>query len=321
MQRHQARCGNSKPPEADTIGDPMKDIVRTLWAFSGLVAALFATLPVYAGETFAETTRLGDGLYLFRYGSQQSIFLVGSDGVIATDPLSKEAASVYRAAIADVTDKPVNHVAYTSSFFDRVPGGQVFAEEGADFIAQENCKANLTMTPHPDAIVPDRTYTDHMSVSAGDVSLELYYFGQSYGTCLSVMIAKPANIMLVHTLVMPPVARVPQDPTLANYYLHNLLPFFVSVEELAAKENVEQIVGSTAVEGVAPLASVGLITEQRVFWDTLLRIVEVEYNNGTPARAIPKRADMSPLSGYAGYDPRHIEIMMRRIYSLNRIGR
>jgi hypothetical protein len=114
---------------------------------------------------------------------------------------------------------------------------------------------------------------------------------------------------------------VPQDPTIANYYLHNLLPFFVYVEELAAAEGVEQVVGTVAVEGAAPLAPVELITEQRVFWDTLLRIVEVEYNKGTPARAIPKKADMTPLSGYAGYDSRHIEIMMRRIYSLYRIGR
>jgi hypothetical protein len=299
----------------------MKIIVRSLWATPCLAVLLLTALPGHAGEGSTETTNLGDGLYLFRYGNQQSIFLVGSDSVIATDPLSTEAATVYRAAIADVTDKPVSHVAYTSSFFDRVPGGQVFADEGAEVIAQANCKANLEATPHPDAIVPDRTYTDHTSLRAGDVSLELYYFGQSYGTCLSVMIAKPANIMLVHNLVTPPVAMMPQDPTLANYYLHSLLPFFVYVEELAAAEGVEQVVGSFAVEGTEPLAPVTLITEQRVFWDTLLRIVEGEYNNGTPARAIPKKADMTPLSGYAGYDPRHIEIMMRRVYSLYRIGR
>jgi len=299
----------------------MKLIIRSLRVVSCLLAFLLTGLPGHAGEMLTDTTNLGDGLYLFHYGNQQSIFLVGSESVIVTDPLSKEAATVYRAAIAEVTDQPVTHVAYTSSFFDRVPGAQVFADEGAEVIAQENCKSNLMATPHPDALLPDRTYTDHASVSVGDVSLELYYFGQSFGTCLSVMIAKPANIMLVHTLVTPPASMVPQDPTLANYYLHNLLPFFVYVEELAAAQGVEHVVGSLAVEGAAPLASIELITEQRVFWDTLLRIVEVEYNKGTSARAIPKKADMKALSGYAGYDPRHIEIMMRRVYSLYRIGR
>ena len=299
----------------------MKKFLSLRWMPCCLLVFIIAATPAYAVETRAETSQLGDSLYLFRYGSQQSIFLVGSDGVIVTDPLSKIAAREYRAAIADVTDKPVSHVVYSSSFFDRVPGGQVFEAEGAEFIAQEKCQSNLAATPHPDAIVPGRTYTDHESVSAGDVSLELHHFGQSYGTCLSVMIAKPANIMFVHALVTPPVAKVPQDPTIANYYLHNLLPFFVYVEELAASEEVTHVVGSSLEEGGAPLAPVSLITEQRVFWDTLLRIVEVEYNNGTPARMIPKKADMTALAGYAGYDPRHIEIMMRRIYSLYRIGR
>lgn len=271
--------------------------------------------------TTTETLSLGDGLYVFRYGEQQSLFLVGDSRVIATDPLSAEAAKAYKSAVKAVTDKPITHVAYTSSFFDRVPGGRELAGQQAEFVAQENCKTNLTATPHPDAVVPTQTYTDHTSIDAGNASLDLYYFGQSYGTCLSVMIARPANIMLVHGLVTPPVAKVPDDPTIANYYLHNLVQFFVYVEELAAAEGVEQVVGSVVVQGAEPLAPVSLITEQRVFWDTVLRIVETEYNKGTPARAIPKQADMTPLEAYAGYDPRHVEIMMRRIYSLYRIGR
>jgi hypothetical protein len=287
------------------------------------VACLLVALPLQAATS--ETLDLGDGLYAFRYGEQQSLFLVGDDRVIATDPLSSEAAKAYKSAIRQVTKKRITHVAYTSSFFDRVPGGRELAGRRAEFVAQENCKTNLEATPHPDAVVPTQTYTDQMSIDAGAASLDLYYFGQSYGTCLSVMIFKPANVMLVHGLVTPPVAKVPDDPTLANYYLHNLVQFFVYVEELAAAEGVTQVVGSVAVEGEdkveQTLAPVTLITEQREFWDTLLGIIEAEYNKGTPARAIGKQADMTPLEGYAGYDPRHIEIMTRRIYSLYRIGR
>ena len=197
---------------------------------------LWTVFPLHAAT--AETLSLGDGLYLFRYGEQQSLFLVGDDRVIATDPLSNEAAKVYKAAVKAVTNKPITHVAYTSSFSDRVRGGAELAGQRAEFVAQENCKTNLNATPHPDAIVPTRTYTDKTSIDAGDASLDLYYFGQSYGTCLSVMIFRPANIMLVHGLVTPPVAKVPDDPTIANYYLHNLIRFFVYVEELAAAEGI-----------------------------------------------------------------------------------
>jgi hypothetical protein len=259
---------------------------------------------------------------VFRYGEQQSVFLVGDERIIATDPLSAAAAKEYRKAIHAVSrKKPVTHVVYTSSFFNRVPGGRQLAGRRAEFVAQENCKTDLEVTPHPDAMLPTQTYTDQLILDAGDASVGLYYFGQSYGNCLSVLIFKPANVMLVHGLVTPPVARVPADPTIANYYLHNLVPFFVQVEELAAAEGVEQVVGSVAVEGGEVLAPVSLVTGQRVFWDTLLRIVAAEYNKGVPARAIGERADMSSLAGYAGYDPGHIAIMTRRIYSLYRIGR
>jgi hypothetical protein len=283
------------------------------------VVCLCTGLPLQAATS--ETLSLGDGLYAFRYGEQQSLFLVGDDRVIATDPLSVEAAKAYKSAIRKVTKKRITHVAYTSSFFDRVPGGRELAGRRAEFVAQANCKTNLEATPHPDAVVPTQTYTDQLSIDAGAASLDLYYFGQSYGTCLSVMIFKPANVMLVHGLVTPPVAKVPDDPTIANYYLHNLVQTYVYIEELAAAEGVTQVVGSVAVEDGQTLAPVTLITEQREFWDTLLGIIETEYNKGTPARAIGKQADMTPLEGYAGYDPRHIEIMTRRIYSLYRIGR
>lgn len=290
-------------------------LIRQLLVSAGLI--LSTSLPLQA----AETLDFGDGLYAFQHAGQQSLFLVGEDRVIATDPLSAVAARDYKAAIRAVTDKPITHVAYTSSFFNRVPGGAVLAGPDAEFVAQANCKTNLEATPHPDAVLPTQTYTDQMTLDAGGASLSLHYFGQSYGTCLSVMIFKPANVMWVHGLVTPPAASVPADPTLANFYLHNLVQFFVYVEELAAAEGVEQVAGSVVVDSAESLAPVGLITEQRVFWDTLLRIVEAEYNKGTPAQFIPERADMTALEDYAGYDPQHIGTMMRRIYSLYRIGR
>jgi hypothetical protein len=280
-----------------------------------------------AGLAPFETEDLGDGLYAFRMGRQRSIFLVGSDGVIATDPLNPEAAAFYRTAIEKITDQPIKFVVYTSSFFNRAAGGQALRDEGTRFVAHENCAVNLEATPHPHVVEPDETYSGTHELSAGDVSLELFYFGQSYGTCLSVMIARPANVMFVMNLVNPPAARVPEDPTLANYYLHNILPFFTAVESLAAAYGVKRVVGSIAKletdgDELAPaVGPVTLISEQRVFWETVFGIVEAEYDKGTPARVIPKRADMTPLAGYPGYDPRHVEIMMRRIYSLFRIGR
>ncbi len=290
----------------------------------GLV--LMAMLQSCSASSPADNTvDLGNGLYLFQFAGQQSLFLVGDEGVIVTDPLSREAAAEYRRAVRALTDKPVKYVVYTNSFFDRVPGAGVFTADGATVVAQENCKANLEATPHPDAVLPEQTYSDSTGLDVGGASLSLHYFGQSYGTCLSVVVVEPANVLFAHNLIQPQQARLPEDPTLANYYLHNIVPFFVSVEALAASTGVQQVVGSEVVgeaNGAGDqLAPVTLITEQRVFWDSLLRVVETEYNKGTPAQVIPRKADMTSLEGFAGYDPERAGIMMRRVYSLYRIGR
>ena len=68
-------------------------------------------------------------------------------------------------------------------------------------------------------------------------------------------------------------------------------------------------------------APVSLISEQRGFWETLLGAVVAEAEKGTPARAIGGNLDMTAFESFAGYDPRAIQIMTRRVYSLYRIGR
>ena len=178
--------------------------------------------------------------------------------------------------------------------------------------------------------MPDITYTDSHVITVGKVSLELYYLGLSYGNCLSVMIARPANIMMVANIINPPAAALPWDPTLANYYIHKLVPFLKSLEVLAVEQGVERVVGAFGAIVNAPnggrqlapsTASISMISDQRVFWELLIAAVKTEFDAGSPARVIPKRVDMKQFSNYAGYDERNLEIMMRRVYSLHRIGR
>ncbi len=70
-----------------------------------------------------DTTEIAPGLYSFRYQGTRNIFIVTDDGVIATDPISVEAAQIYRGEIAKVTDQPVKYVVYSHNHWDHVPGG------------------------------------------------------------------------------------------------------------------------------------------------------------------------------------------------------
>ncbi len=78
--------------------------MKILLAFAALlVASLAAAQPAGLGPKF-QTDALGDGLYAFRYGPYRDIFVVGDQGVIATDPLSSVAAAALKEEIAKVTD-------------------------------------------------------------------------------------------------------------------------------------------------------------------------------------------------------------------------
>ncbi len=277
-----------------------------------------------------ETEDLGNGLYGFRIGVRRSLFLVSEEGVIVVDPLNVDAAKILRKEISKITDQPVKYVAYSNSFFVRSSGGQIFKDEGAQFVAQEKCAENLKETPRSDIVMPDITFSDSYEITLGNQTLGLFYFGPSYGTCLTVMVARPASVMMVTNIVSPPKASIPWDPTIANYYLHNLIPFFKSVEALASEEGIERVTGGYASIGpgedgktglLPSTAPVSLIAEQRLFWEIMFGAVKAEADKGTPARLISKKVDMSQFTQFSGYNERHLEIMMRRVYSLFRIGR
>lgn len=134
-----------------------------------------------------DTLEIAPGLYTFRYTGTRNIFMVTKDGVIATDPISPEAARVMRDEIRKVTDQPVRYVVYSHNHWDHIPGGQIFRDEGAKFIAQENCVAHFRSKPHPDIVMPDITFTDRYTVELGGRTLDLIYLGANHGDCLTFM--------------------------------------------------------------------------------------------------------------------------------------
>ena len=112
--------------------------------------AILAILVVGAGTAMAQnapppvSTKKVEGtdnVYIFRYGGHQSMFVVTSQGVIATDPISYlRPAKPYIDAIKAVTDKPIKYVIYSHHHYDHIAGGKPFKDLGAVFIAHRRAK-------------------------------------------------------------------------------------------------------------------------------------------------------------------------------------
>jgi glyoxylase-like metal-dependent hydrolase (beta-lactamase superfamily II) len=143
-----------------------------------------------------ETRQVADNVYAFRYGGYQSIFIVGKDGVIVTDPSARnkpDAVPTFLAEIAKVTPLPVKFVIYSHSGYDHIAGGAPFKAGGAVFIAHANAKRQIErMNNAPDVVRPDRTVGDgvtHLRL-AGE-TIDLVYPGPTRSdTMISVYLPR-----------------------------------------------------------------------------------------------------------------------------------
>jgi glyoxylase-like metal-dependent hydrolase (beta-lactamase superfamily II) len=278
------------------------------------------------------TEQLAEDLYAFRWGPYRSLFMVTSEGVIATDPISPDAAAHYREAIAEVTDKPVKYVVYSHAHWDHARGGQIFKDEGATFISQQRCVDNFRTSPDPDIVPPDITFAESYSVELGGQSLDLYYFGPSHGTCLIVMIPRPHNMIYTVDIMTPRPAGggyLPWDPQVADFRFYNAVEYLQSVEALVVQENIDTVIGAHLVplpQGkgkFAPAPSTGpviQITERREFWENLMLAVKTEMDNGTQSFMVSSKLDLTPWENIRGYNKRKFKQLVDRVAAYYAIG-
>ena len=131
-----------------------------------------------------------DNVYIFRYQGHQSMFVVTSAGVIATDPigyLRPQAVTTYIDEIRKVTDKPIKYVIYSHHHYDHIAGGKPFKDLGATFVAHRRAKEYLVELKNPDVVIPDETVDDKKVITLGDTTLELIYVGRNHSDNSLVM--------------------------------------------------------------------------------------------------------------------------------------
>lgn len=276
---------------------------------------------------------IADGVGLFRHGEHRSLFLYSNDGVIVTDPINRKVAVDYRAAIAAITDKPVTHVVYSHYHWDRIAGAEVFAEEGATIIAQQRCAQRFLDNPNPAIATPDITFEDRYTVTNGEQTLELYYFGPSHGDCLTVFVVPDAGLIQLVDLVNPPGASFPKDPRVPYVRPHNLRQFFEAVNALIAEQGISQVAASRvddtltaegAVEASLPVAEADIVGQQAQFWYDVYGAVETaraEGRVGIDSMVRLKKDEAAAFEKYANYNKDDLPLIMRRFTGFYDMGR
>jgi glyoxylase-like metal-dependent hydrolase (beta-lactamase superfamily II) len=174
-----------------------------------------------APPPFATTKVDGtDNVYIFRNGNHQSMFVVTSAGVIATDPIGygrPTGGATYVSEIQKVTNQPIKYLIYSHHHFDHIAGGKAFKDAGATIVALKRTQYRLDQIKDPHTIMPDEVFDVQRTITLGDTTLELTYVGLNHSDNSLVM--RLPKEKLIFAVDFIPVGSFPGRGMIDSYPL------------------------------------------------------------------------------------------------------
>ena len=174
-----------------------------------------------APPPFATTKVDGtDNVYVFRYGGHQSMFVVTSAGVIATDPIGygrPQAVVTYVDEIRKVTNQPIKYLIYSHHHFDHIAGGKPFKDAGSTIVALRRTQERLAQIKDPHTVMPDETFDGHRTITLGDTTLELTFAGLNHSDNSLVMRLPKQRVIFAVDFI--PVGSFPGRGMIDSYPL------------------------------------------------------------------------------------------------------
>jgi cyclase len=147
------------------------------------------------GQMNLEVDRLEDNLYVLRGGGGNSAVFITSDGVVLVDTKLAGWGQPLIDKIGELTSKPITTIINTHAHFDHVDGNVEFPAS-VEFVAHQNTQRLMREnndvrgfgTPaRPSPFegnnangLPERTFTDTLTLGSGSDRVELHYFGRAH---------------------------------------------------------------------------------------------------------------------------------------------
>ena len=255
-------------------------------------------------------TELKDGIYQYSQFFYNSLVVITEEGVIITDPSGEVRSAQMMAEIRKVTEQPIKKVIYSHDHFDHSRGGEIFKEQGAEFIAQENCTDLLSRDLEGKVIYPTATYKDDMTISLGGKNVDLHYYGKNDGNCMSI-VHMPEDKVLVAVDWHLPQYLVSSGRLIEQDYVATLNTI------KRVRENLEF---DTIVNGHVPVDSPELLKESEEFTQALFDKVWEGLQEGKSVEELKESIKLPKFSHWSGYEehlPAHVERMAYSIWHGN----
>ncbi len=152
----------------------------------GLAAMTVAAAqqPAPAGPNVAQIEKVKDNLFMITGGGGNTLAYLTANGVVLVDTKLANWGQAILDKVRTVSDKPITHIINTHTHGDHVGSNEFFAAS-VEIVAQANTSANMAKmknfaTPETKHGMPDRTFTDRLTVLGGKDAIDLYYFGAGH---------------------------------------------------------------------------------------------------------------------------------------------
>lgn len=239
-----------------------------------------------AAETERSITHLAGDVYRFQNDAHYSVFMVTPEGVIATDPISPEAAQWLNREIQSRFGQPVKYVLYSHDHWDHVSGGAAFNE--ATIVAHANAVPHIEISDYPIEL-PDITFTNEFTLTLGGKSVHLYYLGQSHSDNLIYMVFPDAGVLFGVDAIS--VNRLPFQDMLGT----DIDGVIGSISAL------EQMDVAIVAPGHGEVGSLADLAAHREYLEKLKEQVGTRIREGKSLEQIKAEVTMSEYSHWGSY--------------------
>ena len=146
-------------------------------------AGIYAGQPASGPTPAADIIKVKDNLYVVRQGGGNTAAFVTQAGVVLVDTKLAGWGERIMQQVRTVTDKPVTMIVNTHTHGDHVGSNEYFPAS-VEIVAHANTKTNMERMPafagEKAQFLPDRTYTDRLTLGSGNDRIDLHYFGPGH---------------------------------------------------------------------------------------------------------------------------------------------
>ncbi len=191
-----------------TVEDSMASSCSDIRLVITVTALLLVASPAHPQDWEAvqiQVVPVADGIYML-VGAGGNIGLsVGEDGAFVIDDQFAPLTDKIKAAIATVTDQPVEFVVNTHWHGDHTGGNENFGEAGAMIVAHENVRRRMnpeelgdlvgTSQQAPDSALPVVTFTDKVTFHWNGQTIHVQHVGPPHTDGDSVIWFEEASVV------------------------------------------------------------------------------------------------------------------------------